>query len=355
MTNERIYYLIDRILHGTHTSEELEEYLRWLEARSGKPAAEQEETSSAETDTRYLDEVWMQIRPVERKMRTKRTTYVLAAASLLAVILTIFLLRDKQENSMADVQNKKENNKSAIAQHSDPDSYQLRASKDTSASLPDGSVVKMKAGAVLKWYYNETARLVYMEGEVFYDVKKDAEHPFIVHTASMAVRALGTSFTVSDQNRGSRVLLKTGKVAVWESDSVQFRRALQTGAVPIVPKNIPVVYLNPGESATASGALVKHDVIRETYNISNAKKSGTNTWFINHDIKLEAASLETVVTALNKAVGKQVIAPDLPANDQLFSGTFRSGENLERALNRIAVLYGVKILKKEQGFFIAPQ
>ncbi|MGV3767458.1 MAG: FecR family protein [Chitinophagaceae bacterium] len=354
MTNERIYYLIDRILHGTHTSEELEEYLRWLETHSGKPAAEEEETSCAETDTRYLDEVWAQIRPVERKMRTKRTGYVLAAASVLAVILTIFLLRDKQENSMADVQNKKEN-KSAIAQHSDPDSYQLRASKDTSASLPDGSVVKMKAGAVLKWYYNETARLVYMDGEVFYDVKKDAEHPFIVHTASMAVRALGTSFTVSDQNHGSRVLLKTGKVAVWESDSVQFRRALQTGTALIVPKDIPVVYLDPGESATANGALVKHEVIRERRSSSNAKKSIVNTWFISHDIKLEAASLETVVTALNKAVGKQVIAPDLPANDQLFSGTFRSGENLERALNRIAVLYGVKILKKEQGFFIAPQ
>lgn len=355
MTNERIYYLIDRILHGTHTSEELEEYLRWLETRSGKPTAAYEETLFAETDTRHLDEVWAQIRPVERKMRTERTAYVLAAASVLAVILTIFLLRDKQENSMTDVQDNKENNKNAIAQYSNPDFYLLHASKDTSASLPDGSVVKMKAGAVLKWYHRETVRLVYMEGEVFYDVKKDAEHPFVVHTSSMAIRALGTSFTVSDQDRGSHVQLRTGKVAVWESDSVQFRQALQTGAAPIVPKNIPVVYLNPGESATANGALVKHEVIRERKNTSNVKKSGTNTWFINHDIKLEAASLETVVTALNKAVGKQVIAPDLPANDQLFSGTFRSGENLERALNRIAVLYGVKILKKEQGFFIAPQ
>ena len=355
MTNERIYYLIDRILHGTHTSEELKEYLRWLETRSGKPTAEQEEKLSVETDTHYLDEVWAQIRPVEQKMRTKRTAYVLAAASVLAVILTIFLLRDKQDNLMADVKGKKENNKSAIAQHSDPDCDVLHASKDTSASLPDGSVVKMKAGAVLKWYYNETARLVYMEGEVFYDVKKDAEHPFIVHTASMAVRALGTSFTVSDQNRGSRVLLKTGKVAVWESDSVQFRQALQAGASPIVSKNIPVVYLDPGEAATTDGALVKHEVIRERKHSPNAKNAVINTWFIHHDIKLEAASLETVVAALNKAVGKQVIAPDLPSNNQLFSGTFRSGENLERALNRIAVLYGVKILKKEQGFFIAPQ
>ncbi len=355
MTNERIYYLIDRILHGTNTSEELREYDVWMETRSVKPMAAQEEKLCAETNTDYLDEVWAQIRPVERKKGIKVPVYALAAASVLAIILTIFLLRDKQEKSIAVVEDIKENNRGAIAQYSDPDSYVLHASKDTSASLPDGSMVKMKAGAVLKWYYNETARLVYMNGEVFYDVKKDAEHPFVVHTASMAVRALGTSFTVSDQDRGSHVQLRTGKVAVWESDSFQFRQALQTGASPIVPKNIPVVYLNPGESATASGALVKHEVIRETKNISNAKKSGTNTWFINHDIKLEAASLETVVNALNKAVGKQVIAPDLPANDQLFSGTFRSGENLERALNRIAVLYGVKILKKEQGFFIAPQ
>ena len=302
MTNERIYYLIDRILHGTNTSEELREYDVWMETRSVKPMAAQEEKLCAETNTDYLDEVWAQIRPVERKKGIKVPVYALAAASVLAIILTIFLLRDKQEKSIAVVEDIKENNRGAIAQYSDPDSYVLHASKDTSASLPDGSMVKMKAGAVLKWYYNETARLVYMNGEVFYDVKKDAEHPFVVHTASMAVRALGTSFTVSNRHSGSRVQLKTGKVAVWESDSVQFRQALQTGASPIVPQNIPVVYLDPGEAATTNGALVKHEVIRERKHTSGTKKSVVNTWFIQHDIKLEASSLETVVAALNKAV-----------------------------------------------------
>ncbi len=37
-------------------------------------------------------------------------------------------------------------------------------------------------------------REVFLEGEAFFEVAKDAKHPFIVHTNRHSVEVLGTSF-----------------------------------------------------------------------------------------------------------------------------------------------------------------
>lgn len=64
--------------------------------------------------------------------------------------------------------------------------------------LPDGSVVNLNAGSTVKIDadFGTTARNVYLEGEAFFDVKHDKKTPFIVRTAAMDIKALGTAFDV---------------------------------------------------------------------------------------------------------------------------------------------------------------
>ena len=64
--------------------------------------------------------------------------------------------------------------------------------------LPDGSVVTLNAGSNIKINdkYGLATRDVYLEGEAFFEVKHDSTRPFIVHTAAMDVKALGTAFNV---------------------------------------------------------------------------------------------------------------------------------------------------------------
>jgi ferric-dicitrate binding protein FerR (iron transport regulator) len=64
--------------------------------------------------------------------------------------------------------------------------------------LPDGSVVTLNSGSNIKINekYGVTTRDVYLEGEAFFEVKHDANLPFIVHTPAMDVKALGTAFNV---------------------------------------------------------------------------------------------------------------------------------------------------------------
>ncbi len=64
--------------------------------------------------------------------------------------------------------------------------------------LPDGSTVWLNAGS--KIYYDKdfsgALREVKLEGEAFFDVQKDAGKPFIVHTAGVDIKVLGTAFNV---------------------------------------------------------------------------------------------------------------------------------------------------------------
>lgn len=64
--------------------------------------------------------------------------------------------------------------------------------------LPDGSVVILNAGSKIEINdsFGISTRDIYLEGEAFFDVKHDIKIPFIVHTAAMDVKALGTAFNV---------------------------------------------------------------------------------------------------------------------------------------------------------------
>jgi ferric-dicitrate binding protein FerR (iron transport regulator) len=64
--------------------------------------------------------------------------------------------------------------------------------------LPDGSSVTMNAGSSLQinLQFGVASRDVYLQGEAFFEVQHNAKLPFIVHTAAMDVKALGTAFNV---------------------------------------------------------------------------------------------------------------------------------------------------------------
>lgn len=57
-------------------------------------------------------------------------------------------------------------------------------------------------------------RKVYVEGEAYFEVTRDEEHPFIVSVKNFDVRVLGTSFNVMsyDDEFASSVTLLSGKV-----------------------------------------------------------------------------------------------------------------------------------------------
>lgn len=64
--------------------------------------------------------------------------------------------------------------------------------------LADGSQVWLNAGSTLQYpsVFRKDIREVNLEGEAYFKVHADANHPFIVHTPRQDIRVLGTEFNV---------------------------------------------------------------------------------------------------------------------------------------------------------------
>jgi transmembrane sensor len=84
--------------------------------------------------------------------------------------------------------------------------------------LPDNSSVLLSTNSQLRFRKraNHALREVFLQGDGFFEVTKDPAKPFIVYTASLTTKVLGTSFQVHsfEQEKMAYVKVKTGKVTV---------------------------------------------------------------------------------------------------------------------------------------------
>lgn len=85
-------------------------------------------------------------------------------------------------------------------------------------TLDDGTKVWLNADSKLKYpvRFDDKERKVKVEGEVFFKVTPDTQHPFIVETPKMRVKVWGTSFNVKDfsNEKTASTTLVSGKVDV---------------------------------------------------------------------------------------------------------------------------------------------
>jgi transmembrane sensor len=86
--------------------------------------------------------------------------------------------------------------------------------------LPDGSVLRLNTLSRAKVMYDEHVRRVELiEGEALFQVAKDSQRPFEVHTPDAVVRALGTTFNVYRRADGTRIAVVEGKVSLTSHDT----------------------------------------------------------------------------------------------------------------------------------------
>lgn len=85
-------------------------------------------------------------------------------------------------------------------------------------TLPDGTKVRLNAGSHFGYpaTFVGTRREVTLDGEGFFEVTKDAQKPFLVHTAGFTVKVLGTVFNVRayKQDKKTETTLFKGKVQI---------------------------------------------------------------------------------------------------------------------------------------------
>lgn len=83
------------------------------------------------------------------------------------------------------------------------------------SELSDGSTVSLNRNTKISFENSET-RYAKLEGDAFFEVKRDIEHPFIVAAEDLNIRVLGTSFYVDARENlpSIRVMVNSGRVQV---------------------------------------------------------------------------------------------------------------------------------------------
>ena len=85
--------------------------------------------------------------------------------------------------------------------------------------LSDQTQITLNSGTSIKYpveFLPGKKREVFLEGEAYFQVTRDEEHPFVVHTQNLNTTVLGTSFNISSyaQQQYEKVVLVEGKVLV---------------------------------------------------------------------------------------------------------------------------------------------
>lgn len=181
--------------------------------------------------------------------------------------------------------------------------------------LPDSSVVWLNSGSSLDYNpdFVQQRQFNVRNGEVFFEVAKDAAHPFIVKTKSLAVKVLGTSFNVAAYTK-----LTQEKVTV------------ASGNVQVLDEHQCNVILSAGQEI-----VYNHSKTAFTIQTVNAPRS--NSWR-NGDIYLTNVSLEELALKLENIYGYEVIFTNNKMKQCINSLHFNDKEPVTKVLDLLKII-----------------
>ncbi|MBL7702510.1 MAG: FecR family protein [Ferruginibacter sp.] len=134
----------------------------------------------------FANEANIDFQAQEKKPFYKHWISYATAAALIAGIFFIYQFAAKEDHK-------------EIASLKKPaNEININPGSRTRIQLPDGSLVWINSGSRLTYdnSFKGNSREVLLDGEAYFDVVKDAKHPFIVHTSGIDIKVLGTAFNV---------------------------------------------------------------------------------------------------------------------------------------------------------------
>lgn len=200
------------------------------------------------------------------------------------------------------------------------------AGQSSQITLADGSVVWLSANSSLQYpeKFVEEQREVTLQGEAFFDVAENSEKPFVVKSAGLQTRVLGTSFNVRafDDDEEIEITVVSGRVSV----------AQMTNESDTERENFePVALLNRDEQL-----LYNHNT-RQTRTQSVDSKLYTS-WRAGH-LSFENHSFEEIARRLERWYGVEIHFADDDLKEARFRITFEN-RSLQHALEMLQAIKG---------------
>ena len=187
-----------------------------------------------------------------------------------------------------------------------------RTSRPVQFLLEDSSVVTLQPGAALHYpaHFETFKREVYLDGEAFFSVSRNADRPFLVYYDNLVTHVLGTSFNVRPdrQKKLVEVSVRTGRVQVYEYRQAGFNPKKVNGV--ILTPNQKAIYREEERQFTATIVNDPLPLVKEALREPDAAST-----FVYED-----APMRTIIGALEKTYGIEIIVENEAVYNCLFTG-----------------------------------
>ncbi len=196
--------------------------------------------------------------------------------------------------------------------------------------LRDGTQVTLAPTSHLRYAadYGRAHRDVYLDGEAYFQVTPDSQHPFRVHTAGSVTEDLGTAFVVTayaDQV-ATEVVVTEGRVSLSRGDTT-------SQAVVLGLRDL-------GRLDASGPATVRRGVDVDRY---IAWTKGV--------LAFDGTPLRDVVPELERWYAVDVQLADSEFAPRRLTATFRD-EPIDLVLERIALTLGMRVERADGGVFV---
>lgn len=187
----------------------------------------------------------------------------------------------------------------------------------SSLYLPDGTLVKLASNSKIEYTsdFGKHNRTVDLDGEALFEVARNKEKPFIVQSGAQKIEVLGTKFNVQTYLRDSLFITTLFEGSI----------KMSTGKESHI--------LKPGEQTvynTRNGKVL----------IQDFKESEVLSWTSGYYV-FHRKPLPTILNRMGKVYGVDFVIESSEVSDEVLSGTFYQGQDLDNFL---------KVLKPVTGF-----
>ena len=191
-------------------------------------------------------------------------------------------------------------------------------------TLPDGSALTINKNTQISYANNfkkhRSVRL--KEGDVFFDVAHDKQHPFVIDIDDVDVEVVGTSFNIKHRKDNTEIVVETGIVKVTLND--QEIRLVKGEKLLISP---------------ATKQLQKEQSTDQLYNYYRTKLFIANN-----------TPLQKLTETLNEAYGSNIVVDDKVKIT--FTGPLELG-NLDQNLKVICDALQLKITRNQKEILLS--
>lgn len=215
--------------------------------------------------------------------------------------------------------------------------------------LPDGSKVWLNAGSKLDYpgQFNGKTRDVQLQGEAYFEVMKDNEKPFYVHTHAFDIKVLGTGFNVRaypDEDSAVTSLVH-GSVEVIVGKKEKRTLLLLPDEKITLPMNAGIdetAKTINNKPAVSDLSMVKEKMIKVEDTVQS------ETAWINNKLAFKKMPLEKVVLLLEKWFDADIRFKNEDKKALNFSGVYDK-EDLEYVLYTLGEATGTFRYKKDNA------